>query len=278
MTFLDRYNARVEQVGTRLCIGLDSDDSWLPQSVRENENPQLEFNRRIIDATHHSAAAYKPNLGFYESRGRAGFEALEKTLELIPDDVLTVGDAKRGDIGNTASHYARSLAEVWGFDAVTVSPYMGTDTIEPYFEYGPRCVFVLALTSNPGSQEFQRQKVGDRQLFEIVIETCMERFSDADRLGFVVGATHPDELARIRALVGSETPLLIPGIGAQGGDIDATVAANDGGVALINVSRGVIKASTEDDFAEAAGNAAERYRELLAAKDPGLHVGESAGQ
>ncbi len=276
MTFLDRYNARIEQVGTRLCIGLDSDSAWIPDTLSGETNPQLAFNRQIIGATHRSAAAYKPNLGFYESRGRAGYDALEQTLELIPDDVLTVGDAKRGDIGNTARHYARSLAEVWGFDAVTVNPYMGTDTIEPYFEHGPRCVFVLALTSNPGSQEFQRQKIGNRQLFEVVIETCLERFSDADKLGFVVGATHPEELATIRSMVGPDTPLLIPGIGAQGGDIDATVTANNGGVALINVSRGVIKASTESDFAEAAGNAAERYRELLGAKDPGLHVGQGS--
>ncbi len=158
MTFLERYHQRVEDCGSRLCIGLDSDAAWLPESLGSRDNPQLEFNRAIVDATHDIGAAYKPNLAFYESQGSDGFSALEETLELIPDGVLTVGDAKRGDIGNTAKHYARSLAEVWGFDAVTVNPYMGTDTIEPYFEFGPRCVFVLALTSNPGSAQFQRQQ------------------------------------------------------------------------------------------------------------------------
>lgn len=270
MTFLEKYRNAVERSSSRLCIGLDSDTAWLPQSLSEEPNRQLTFNQRIVESTHDLCAAYKPNLAFYESCGRAGYDALESTLAEIPEGVLTIGDAKRGDIGNTAAHYAAAMYNVWNFDAVTVNPYMGTDTLEPWFEHGPRCVFVLALTSNPGSREFQHVSDGSRPLYEVVIETCMERFGDADQLGFVVGATHPDELARIRSLVGPDIPLLIPGIGAQGGDIDGTVSANAGGAALINVSRGIIKVTTGPDFAEEARRAAIRYRELLASKDPEL--------
>lgn len=272
MTFLDRYHAAVDRASTRLCIGLDSDLAWLPAAEAEGLERQLAFNREIVRATSDLCAAYKPNLAFYESAGRQGYDALEGTLEVIPEEVITIGDAKRGDIGNTAAHYARSLFDVWGFDAVTVSPYMGTDTIEAYFSHGSHCVFVLALTSNPGSRDFQHIAEDGRPLHEVVIDRCLEQFGDADQLGFVVGATHPDELARIRSLVGPDIPLLIPGIGAQGGDIDGTVEANDGGAAFINVSRGIIKASTGEDFAEAARREAVRYRELLATRDPGLAV------
>lgn len=270
MNFLDRYRNAVERSSSRLCIGLDSDVAWLPEALSDEPNRQLSFNQRIVESTSDLCAAYKPNLAFYESCGRAGYDALEQTLAAIPDEVITIGDAKRGDIGNTAGHYARALFDVWNFDAVTVNPYMGTDTIEPYFEHGSRCVFVLALTSNPGSKEFQHLSDGSRPLYEVVIERCLERFGDADRLGFVVGATHPEGLGRIRSMVGPDIPLLIPGIGAQGGDIDGTVVANAGGAAFINVSRGIIKASTGADFAEDGRRAAIRYRELLAARDPEL--------
>lgn len=273
MTFNERYLARLTAVGTRLCIGLDTDVDWLPEECLAESNPILAFNRKVIAVTHEFCVSYKMNLAFYESQGKKGYEALEGTLDAIPDGVITIGDAKRGDIGNTAAHYARAMFESWGFDATTVNPYMGTDTLEPYFEHGPRGVFVLGLTSNPGSQEFQRREVDGRPLYQTVIETCLERFGASDQIGFVVGATHPAELRAVRDLIGADVPALIPGIGAQGGDIDLTVEANNGGHAFINVSRGVIKPGGTagggqwiDDIREAAIS----YKELLGAADPFL--------
>jgi orotidine-5'-phosphate decarboxylase len=190
-------------------------------------------------------------------------ETLEATIEHIPDGVITIGDAKRGDIGNTAQRYADATLGLLGLDAVTVNPYMGMDTLEPFFGYEGRCVFVLALTSNPGSADFQRLDVGGVPLYRRVIDTCMERFGDTGSLGFVVGATHPEELEEIRSRIGSEIPLLIPGIGTQGGDAAATIRANNGGIAFINVSRAIAGAGKGEDFAEKARQAAQRFVEEL---------------
>jgi orotidine-5'-phosphate decarboxylase len=261
--FIDRYRKMYERSGTRLCIGLDTDHRKVPATLASSDNPVLEFNTRIIEATKDLCCAYKLNLAFYESYGIKGIEALRGTIDRIPEGVLAVGDAKRGDIGNTAERYAAAMLDTFDFDAVTVNPYMGTDTLEPYFAYDGVCVFVLALTSNPGSNEFQRQRIGDRALYEHVIDRCMERFGSSDKLGFVVGATHPDELASVRARIGNDVPLLIPGLGTQGGDAERTVQANDGGVALFNVSRAIAAASTADDFADMARKSAERFVEML---------------
>ena len=263
-TFAERYRAIFERNGTRLCIGLDTDHRNLPSSVAASANPVLEFNSRIIAATSDLCCAYKPNLAFYESQGIPGLEALEGTLAQIPDGVLKIGDAKRGDIGNTAERYAAAMLETFGFDAVTVNPYMGTDTLEPYFNYEGVCVFVLALTSNPGSNEFQRRSIDGRPLYEHVIDACLERFGSSGRLGFVVGATHPDELAAVRSRVGADIPLLIPGLGTQGGDAERNVRANNGGVALFNVSRAIAGASKEVDFAERARASAMMFVDALA--------------
>ncbi len=270
MSFNARYDAVRTKNGSRLCVGLDTDPAWIPEHLRDAPNPQAAFNRAIIEATSDLCVAYKMNLAFYESNGSAGHAALEETLDAIPEGILTIGDAKRGDIGNTAAHYSRAMFETWGFDATTVSPYMGTDTIATYFDHGSRCVFVLALTSNPGSSKFQRIADENGTLYERVIDACLEEFGDADQLGFVVGATHPDELAAVRGRVGADTPLLIPGIGAQGGDAEATVRANAGGIGFINVSRGISKASSGEDFAEAARAAALEFRDALASADPVL--------
>lgn len=264
MSFVNRYRTLRSSSGSSLCIGLDTDVSWIPDHLRSRPNPQAAFNEEIIDATKDLCVAYKMNLAFYESQGRLGLEALERTLEAIPSTILTIGDAKRGDIGNTANHYARALFDVWDFDATTVNPYMGVDTVAPYFEHGSRGIFVLAVTSNPGADRFQRISDDSGTLFERVIDACLERFSDADQLGFVTGATRPEELGDVRRRVGPETPLLIPGIGAQGGDVEATMAANDGGVAFVNVSRGISKASSQEDFAIAARTAAVSFRDAIA--------------
>ncbi|MBC8144269.1 MAG: orotidine-5'-phosphate decarboxylase [bacterium] len=262
-TFAARYQSILARNGTRLCIGLDADARNLPECVRSAANPVLEFNMRIIDATHDLCCAYKPNLAFYETLGSVGIDALTGTLEHIPEGIITIGDAKRGDIGNTAERYANAMLDTFGFHAVTVNPYMGVDTLEPYFAHDGVCVFVLALTSNPGSNDFQRRAVEGSPLYMRVINACVERFGSTGKLGFVVGATHPDELAEVRAHVGNDIPLLVPGLGTQGGDAEKTVRANGGGAAFFNVSRAVIGAGAGDDFAERARAAALSFVEAL---------------
>lgn len=262
-SFNDRYNAIYARNHSRLCVGLDTDWRNLPASVRGEENPVLAFNTKIIEATGDLCSSYKLNFAFYESFGIGGIEAMRQTLELIPEGVLRIADAKRGDIGNTAERYASATLEQLSFDAVTVNAYMGMDTLAPFFEYPGKCVFVLALTSNPGSADFQRLNVDDVPLYMRVIDRCMESYGDTGSLGFVVGATHPGELAEIRRHVGADIPLLVPGLGAQGGDAEQTVRANDGGIAFFNVSRGVAGAGTGADFAERAREAAMKFVEEL---------------
>lgn len=256
-SFYDRLNEAVGRAGSPLCIGLDTEISKMPLEIASAKNPILEFNRRVVHATADLASSYKLNLAFYEADGLRGMDALLGTLEEIPDGVIVVGDAKRGDIGNTARKYADALFVSLGFDAVTVSPYMGTDSLEPFFQDPGRGVFVLALTSNPGSADFQRLTIGGQPLYRIVIDRCLEIFGDTGSLGFVVGATHPNELRDVRRSTGPATPLLVPGIGAQGGEIEPTLQANAGGLALYNVSRGILNAgcntaSIERDIRQAA--------------------------
>ncbi len=263
MSFLDRYAQAFARTGSRLCVGLDTDLALLPSVVREADDPMLAFNQAIVDATADLAIAYKPNLAFYEAAGQRGMDALRQTLAAIPPHVIKIADAKRGDIGNTAERYAQAFFEAMPFDAITLNPYMGTDTLKPYFKFEGTCKFVLALTSNPGSQEFQRIESGGKPIYLHVIDRCLDAFASTGDLGFVVGATHPEELARIREHVGPDIPLLIPGVGAQGGDAAAVMAANNGGAAFINVSRGIIAASKGDDFAQAARAAALKFAEEL---------------
>lgn len=261
--FNDRYREIHQRTGSRLCVGLDTDARNLPDAVRGSADPMYDFNARIIDATADLCCSYKLNLAFYESAGEAGMRSLERTLNHMPEGVLTIGDAKRGDIGNTAERYAAALFETLGFDAVTVNPYLGMDSLSPFFDRGSGCVFVLALTSNPGSADFQRLAFDGRALYEHVIDRCVATYGGTGMLGFVVGATHPGELAAVRERVGADVPLLIPGLGAQGGDAAATVRANDGGIAFFNVSRGICAASGDADFATNARNAALRFVEEL---------------
>ncbi len=254
--FVRRVESSVAKAGAPLCIGLDTELTMMPADIASAANPILEFNRRVITATSDLAAAYKLNLAFYEADGVRGIDALMGTLEAIPSDVIVIGDAKRGDIGNTARMYAEAMFSGFGFDATTVSPYMGTDSLEPFFTDSSRGVFVLALTSNPGSSDFQRIMVDGRPIYHHVIQKCMDAFGDTGALGFVVGATHPNELREIRATVGNDVPLLIPGLGSQGGETDATLEANGGGIALCNVSRGVLRAGTDTPSFDAAIRAA----------------------
>jgi orotidine-5'-phosphate decarboxylase len=271
----ERFSARLESIQTArnslLCVGLDTDIAKIPAHLRSSGDPVTEFNRRIIDATQDLACAYKLNLAFYEAAGERGLRSLHATLAAIPSEVITIGDAKRGDIGNTAELYARALFQEFNFSACTVNPYMGTDAVEPFLRDPQRGVFILALTSNPGAKDFQYLRVRERPLYEHVIRK-VKQWDTRKNCGLVIGATRPKELQSIRRLV-PEMPLLIPGIGAQGGDLRQAIrhgCSKRGTMALINASRSVLYASAGDDFATAARNAARslrdeinRYRELF---------------
>lgn len=253
MSFTQRLREVQIKQNSLLCIGLDIDENKIPAHIQSMENPVLEFNRRIIEATHDLVCAYKPNLAFYEAIGESGIAALRETLKLIPKTVLTIGDGKRGDIGNTAERYAQSLFGDFGFDSATVNPYMGFDSIEPFLTNPEKGIFILALTSNAGSKDFQRLKVGTKPLYEKVVHTA-KKWNMNQNIGFVVGATHPKELQRIRKIV-PNVPILIPGIGKQGGDLKSAIrngCDKHGQLAVINASRSILYASSGKDFAEAA--------------------------
>jgi orotidine-5'-phosphate decarboxylase len=264
MNFTQRLCAVQEERNTLLCIGLDPDLQKLPRAVRGLENPILEFNRRIIESTAEFVCAYKLNLAFYESAGERGAALLKNTLSLIPEAIITIGDAKRGDIGNSSEMYARALLDQDGFTATTVNPYLGFDSVEPFLRRADRGTFILSLTSNPGAKDFQYLKAGSRPLYEHVIRK-VKRWNTRENCGLVVGATRPRELQQIRRLV-PKLPLLIPGIGAQGGDLERAVrfgCNRSGLLAVITASRSILYASSNEDFAEAARLAAQALREQI---------------
>jgi len=264
MTFTQKVRDVQHKKNSLLCIGLDVDLEKIPEHLKSAANPVLEFNRQIIEATCDLACAYKPNLAFYEAMGESGLIILRETLKLIPKSVITIGDGKRGDIGNTAERYAKSLFDDFGFDSVTVNLYMGFDSVEPFLKNPEKGVFLLALTSNSGSKDFQRLKVAGKPLYEKVIRTA-KKWNTNQNIGFVVGATHPRELKAIRKIV-PEMPLLIPGIGKQGGDLKSAVrdgCDKDGKLAIINASRSIIYASSGKDFADAARREAKKLVEEM---------------
>jgi len=256
---LDKLDKAADKNKSLLCVGLDIDLDQAPQSVLNTEDPIYTFNREVISATRDMVCAYKPNIAFYEMYGIYGLSSLIKTIELIQaTGIPVILDAKRGDIGTSSSAYARGLFDVFKADAVTVNPYMGHDSIEPFIEYQDKCVFVLCLTSNPGAEDFQKQ------IYRSVAAKVNE-WNKYGNCGLVAGATKPGELKEIREMAG-DMPLLIPGIGAQGGDIAATVRAGvntQGDRAVINASRSIIYASKEDNFAEAAREAAKKLKDEI---------------
>jgi orotidine-5'-phosphate decarboxylase len=224
----------------------------------------LEFNRWIIETTQDLVCAYKPNLAFYEALGSRGWEILHETLALIPKHIVTIGDAKRGDIGNTAERYAKSLFGDFGFDAVTINAYMGHDAVEPFVRAPERGAFVLALTSNSGSKDFQRQIIGSRPLYEKVVRASM-KWNTNENIGLVVGATHAKELKAIRTIA-PKMPILIPGIGKQGGDLKSSIrfgCDKNGELAVINSSRAILYASAERDFADVARRETIKLRDEI---------------
>ncbi len=244
-----------------LCVGLDPDIRKIPASLLRTENPVLEFCKAIVDATAPYCVAYKPNLAFFESLGVTGWIAFEETVRYIRanyPDQLIIADAKRGDIGNTSAMYARSFFEHMGVDALTVAPYMGEDSVSPFLGYDGKWVILLALTSNKGSQDFQMiQDKEGTPLFETVMHRAMT-WATPDQLMFVVGATRGELFDQVRRIA-PDSFLLVPGVGAQGGSLEEVAARGmiaDCGL-LVNSSRGIIYASSDEDFAQAAGNAAK---------------------
>jgi orotidine-5'-phosphate decarboxylase len=247
-----------------LCVGLDTDISKIPKHLLAEKDPIFEFNRQIIDATKDFCVAYKPNIAFYEALGSRGWDSLERTIDYIPKTHFTIADAKRGDIGNTSKLYAKAFFETLHFDAITVAPYMGADSVLPFLEFEDKWVILLGLTSNAGSRDFQMQKLENQQLiYEKVIQTAQTWASD-ERLMFVIGATHPELLAHVRSLAPNSF-FLVPGVGAQGGSLAAvseaafTTTCN----LLVNSSREIIFASNGTDFAaKAAQKAAQMQAEM----------------
>jgi orotidine-5'-phosphate decarboxylase len=276
MKFSDKLQRAWESSGSMVCVGLDPQLDRLPECIRRAEFPFLEFNRRVIDATLSYACAYKPQFAYYAGENR--LDELKETMaylrQVAPDRVVIL-DAKRGDIGSTADQYAREAFEVYQADAVTVNPYMGGDTLVPFTRFADKGVVVLCKTSNPGSAELQDLKLeAGHPLFLEVAERAARDWNTNHNLSLVVGATYPRELAEVRRRVG-DMPLLVPGIGAQGGDLEATLKAGlrpDGWGLLINSSRGILYASSGEDFAEAAGRAArELSKACLAIRENILH-------
>ena len=263
-------SAQIRHKKSYLCVGLDTDSQKLPPHLLGETDPVFAFNKAIIDATAPYAVAFKPNIAFYEAQGPRGWESLQKTLDYIPNDCFTIADAKRGDIGNTSGLYARAFfdktAAGLDFDAITVAPYMGHDSVTPFLEYPGKWVILLALTSNPGSADFQRQLVDNetQQLFETVIQKA-QNWATHEQLMFVVGATQADQIARVRQLAPDHF-LLVPGVGAQGGSLEQVSknGLNSAGGLLVNASRSILYASSGPDFAEAAAKEAKAIQEEMA--------------
>ncbi len=263
-TFTERLQTAQTAQQSLLCIGLDTDITKLPLHIPRTPDGIIEFNTRLIEATHDLVCAYKLNLAFYEALGMRGWSVLDETRRHIPPSVIAIADGKRGDIGNSSELYARSLIGELHFDASTVHPYMGRDSLEPFFRTPAHGVFVLALTSNPGAKDLQYLKSTGKPLYEQVVAR-VKRWNSNKNLGLVVGATRPAQLKRIRSLAPS-MPILIPGIGAQGGDLKRAVeygCDKNGLLAIINAGRNIIYASSGEDFADAARKAAMTMREQI---------------
>jgi orotidine-5'-phosphate decarboxylase len=250
---------QILQKKSYLCIGLDTDPKRLPEHLMDEEDPVFEFNRQIVEATADLCVAYKPNIAFYEAQGPKGWVSLEKTLQHIPQEIFTIADAKRGDIGNTSELYARAFFETMDFNAVTVAPYMGSDSVKPFLVQPGRWVILLALTSNPGSQDFQMLKLSDgneEYLFEQVLRESAN-WASTGQMMYVVGATQAEHIERVRAIVPNHF-LLVPGVGAQGGSLEeiSRLGLNQQCGLLVNSSRAIIYASSGRDFADRAREAA----------------------
>jgi len=259
--------AQIQQKKSFLCIGLDVDLAKIPTHLLAEEDPIFEFNKQIIDATHHLAVAYKPNTAFYEAYGLKGWQALEKTINYINSnypELFTIADAKRGDIGNTSTMYAKAFFEDLNFDSVTVAPYMGSDSVEPFLAFKNKTTILLALTSNKGGLDFQGLKTENEELYKTILKTSLT-WKNSENLMFVVGATKAEYFEDIRKIVPNHF-LLVPGIGAQGGNLQDVCKfglTKDCGL-LINSSRGIIYAGNDENFALKAKEEARKLQQEMA--------------
>jgi orotidine-5'-phosphate decarboxylase len=268
MTKEELFN-QIQKKSSYLCVGLDSDIQKIPTHLLKEKDPIFEFNRQIIDATIDFSVAYKPNIAFYEAMGTRGWESLQRTMEYLPNDVFTIADAKRGDIGNTSSLYARTFFDKsssgFSFDSVTVAPYMGRDSIEPFLQFDGKWVILLGLTSNAGSEDFQQMALSNgKRLFEQVLETS-QQWANSHQMMYVIGATKADKLLEIRQLV-PEHFFLVPGVGAQGGSLEevSKFGMNRQCGLLVNSARAIIYASIDRDFAQKARQEAQKVQEEMA--------------
>lgn len=257
---------QIKQKKSFLCIGLDVDLNKLPKHLLKEEDPIFAFNKAIIDATHHLCVAYKPNTAFYEAYGLHGWKSLEKTINYINEkhpEIFTIADAKRGDIGNTSTMYAKAFFENMAFDSVTVAPYMGKDSVEPFLAFENKHTILLALTSNQGAFDFQTKVVDESELYKQVLETS-KTWKNSENLMYVVGATKAEYFADIRKII-PDSFLLVPGIGAQGGNLQEVCkyGMNHSVGLLINSSRGIIYASKTEDFAEIAAIKAKELQQEM---------------
>jgi orotidine 5'-phosphate decarboxylase subfamily 2 len=253
MNFREKLSGIIHENNSLLCIGLDIDKEKMPKFLFESsENPFFEFNKSIIDSTKDLVCAYKLNMAFYEVLGAKCFDVIKKTLQHIPDNIVTIIDGKRNDIGNTAQKYAESIFEILRSDSTTINPYLGKNGITPFLKYKDKCSFILCRTSNPSAIDFQDLHVSTIPLYQLVANKIKE-WNYNNNCGAVVGATYPKELKIIRNILGDEVPILLPGIGKQGGDVKKTInygVNKKGEMALINSSRGIIFTGNDEDFAE----------------------------
>ncbi|RKR12362.1 orotidine-5'-phosphate decarboxylase [Maribacter vaceletii] len=249
-----------------LCIGLDTDLEKIPSHLLKEEDPIFEFNKAIIDATHHLCVAYKPNIAFYEAYGIKGWIALDKTIKYLNTnypELFTIADAKRGDIGNTSTRYAKAFFEDMEFDSVTIAPYMGKDSVEPFLAFKNKHTILLALTSNKGAYDFQIKLISGKELYKEVLETSIT-YENSENLMYVVGATKATFLSEIRKIIPNSF-LLVPGVGAQGGSLEDVYkyGANKQIGLLVNSSRGIIYASKDEDFAQKAAKSALQLQKQM---------------
>jgi orotidine-5'-phosphate decarboxylase len=292
MKFIDKLLAAAQANKSWLCVGLDPDPAKIPAEFGSGVEGMKKFCGTVIDATCDLVCAYKPNSAFFEAFGPSGWKALIETVAAVPENIPVILDCKRGDIGNTARMYARSAFEVIGADAVTLNPYLGKDSIDPFLQYRDMGVFILCLTSNPSAAQLQRKivmledppsgqhlspqskaktfaeffSVSTKELYLYIAELA-KQWNDNDNIGLVVGATSPQELGMVRKLVGEEIPILVPGVGAQGGDLEKALKAGSnlaGNLAIINISRGIIYSDTLGNFRDSVREAARSYRERMA--------------
>lgn len=267
MHFADKLRARWRDADSLLCVGLDPDPARFPEAIVDDEDALFHFCRDIVDATAEFACAFKPQIAYFaaHNRGESALQRLIAHIDAAHPDVPVILDAKRGDIGSTAEQYAVEAFDRYGADAVTLNPYMGHDSAEPFLRRGDRGCIFLCHTSNPGARDFQELEVDGRPLYQHIAQTIAQDWNAAGNCALVVGATFPGELKVIRGLVG-DMPLLIPGVGAQGGDVEAVVrqgATADGTGLMINSSRGILYASSSAGYAEAAAEAARSLRDTI---------------